>query len=155
MKINGYLLILSILFLSASSVVRADLAEAEDVAYRMAIRYSDRGFKMAPTDHSGVMLNDAMQEFKVPVVKGLDYVFLVGSDDFAEDVDIYVYDEVGQLIVDDRRSRSQLAGVQFRSSYTGYVKAYLHIPRRFSGPAAWYVLAGRRGASMDSDATGD
>ena len=32
----------------------ADPAEAEDTAYRMAKKYTEKGFAMAPTDHSGV-----------------------------------------------------------------------------------------------------
>ena len=35
--------------------------------------------------------------------KGLDYVFLAGIDLAVQDIDIYVYDEVGSLILDDRR----------------------------------------------------
>ena len=39
----------------------------------------------------------------IPITKGLDYVILIGRDEFARDIDLYVYDEDGPLILDDRR----------------------------------------------------
>ena len=64
----------------------ADPAEAEDTAYRMAKKYTEKGFAMAPTDHSGVCGGGTAIEFLIPVNKGLDYVFLVGTDLAARDV---------------------------------------------------------------------
>lgn len=123
--------------------VHADPAEAEDTAYRMAKRYVDKGFAMAPTDNYGVAGGGEAIRFYVPVNKGLDYVFLVGTDQMAVDVDIYVYDDVGQLILDDRRV-GRLAGVQFRSSYNGTAVVYM-VMAQARGLASWYVLVGRRG----------
>lgn len=128
---------------AASHTLFADPAEAEDTAYRMAKRYIDKGFAMAPTDHSGVAGAGAAIEFLIPVNKGLDYTFLVGTDKAAIDVDIYVYDDVGSLILDDRRP-GRLSGVQFRSSYNGTAKVYMHMASA-TGLASWYVLVGRRG----------
>jgi hypothetical protein len=71
----------------------------------------------------------------------------VGTDELARDVDIYVYDEVGQLILDDRRS-SKIAGVQFRSSYNGTAVVYLHMARA-NGLASYTVLVGRRGVAKE------
>ncbi len=110
----------------------------------MAIQYRERSFAMSPTDNSGLTGAGGCIKFLVPVNKGLDYVFLVGTDAAARDVDIYVYDEVGGLILDDRR-RGKLAGVQFRSSYNGTALVYVHMANA-DGLAAWYVLVGRRGA---------
>jgi len=126
------------------SIAQADPAEAEDTAYRMARKYLDKGFAMAPTDHSGVCGGGNAIEFLIPVNKGLDYVFLVGTDKAAIDVDLYVYDDVGSLILDDRRI-GRLSGVQFRSSYNGTTKVYVHMNRAI-GMASWYVLVGRRGS---------
>jgi len=126
-----------------TSTLRADPAEAEDDAYRMAKRYVDKGFALAPTDNSGVCGGGQAVSFYIPVNKGLDYVFLVGSDRAAQDVDLYVYDDVGQLILDDRRP-GRLAGVQFRSSYNGTAVVYM-VMSRATGLASWYVLVGRRG----------
>jgi hypothetical protein len=86
----------------------------------------------------------------IPVTKGLDYVILVGRDAFAADVDLYVYDEVGQLILDDRRATSR-AGVKFRSSYSGTVEAVVHLAKVHGyGLAAYAILVGRRGIVMEN-----
>jgi hypothetical protein len=137
------------LWLAVVGLLRVDLAwadpaEAEDTAYRMARKYTEKSFAMAPTDHSGVCGGGTAIEFLIPVNKGLDYVFLVGTDLAARDVDIYVYDDVGGLILDDRRP-GRLAGVQFRSSYNGTTKVYMHMASSI-GLASWYVLVGRRGS---------
>lgn len=126
----------------------ADPAEAEDVAYRMAKTYIDRSFVIAPTDNFGLVGEGGVIQFLVPVNRGLDYVFLAGTDGMARDVDIYVYDEVGNLILDDRR-RQKNAGVQFRSSYNGTANVYLHMAGA-EGIASWCVLVGRRGEGKRS-----
>jgi len=140
-----------LLLASAVLAVRpaaADPAEAEDVAYRMAKTYIDRSFVIAPTDNFGLVGQGGVIQFLVPVNRGLDYVFLAGTDGMARDVDIYVYDEVGNLILDDRR-RQKNAGVQFRSSYNGTAIVYLHMARA-EGIASWCVLVGRRGEGKRS-----
>ncbi|MEX1044693.1 MAG: hypothetical protein WEC73_01070, partial [Chthoniobacterales bacterium] len=141
------------LLLMASAVfaahpAAADPAQAEDVAYRMAKTYIDRSFVIAPTDNFGLVGQGGVIQFFVPVNRGLDYVFLAGTDGMARDVDIYVYDEVGNLILDDRR-RQKNAGVQFRSSYNGTAIVYLHMAGA-EGIASWCVLVGRRGAEKAS-----
>ena len=140
----SYALCLAAVGLLRMALAFADPAEAEDTAYRMAKKYTEKGFAMAPTDHSGVCGGGTAIEFLIPVNKGLDYVFLVGTDLAARDVDIYVYDDVGGLILDDRRP-GRLAGVQFRSSYNGTTKVYMHMASSI-GLASWYVLVGRRGS---------
>src|SRR5207247_5196287 len=97
------------------------------------------------------------------VTKGLDYLILVGGDSSAVDLDLYVYDEDGQLILDDRRPprhavRERIregrrggvepggdeSGVKFRASYTGTIEAFVHIAAA-RGRASYAVLVGRRG----------
>jgi hypothetical protein len=121
----------------------ADPAKAEDDAYSMAVHYTARGFYMSPTNTSGIAGSGYTVKVLIPVSKGLDYVILIGRDAFARDIDLYVYDEVGQLILDDRRATSR-AGVKFRSSYNGTVQAIVHIARA-QGLASYAVLVGRRG----------
>jgi hypothetical protein len=142
-------LLLGALLLAASTTSQADPREAEDVAYRMATSYVAKGFSMAPTDNSGILGGGQALRFLIPVTKGLDYVFLCGADQSALDVDVYVYDEVGNLILDDRRS-TKLAGVQFRASYNGTALVYLHMARA-NGLASYYVLVGRRGTPRAGD----
>jgi hypothetical protein len=121
----------------------ADPAKAEDDAYHMAVHYTSIGFYMSPTNTSGIAGSGYTVKVMIPVTKGLDYVILIGRDAFAKDIDLYVYDEVGQLILDDRRPSSR-AGVKFRSSYTGTVQAIVHMARA-QGLASYAVLVGRRG----------
>ena len=135
--------LLGTLVLALPGTVRADPTAAEDDAYSMAVHYTQRGFAMSPTNHNGVGGTGTVIRFLVPVSRGLDYVFLAGIDDYVKDIDIYVYDEVGSLILDDRRSNRR-AGVKFRSSYNGTAQVYLHVARA-SGLASYSVLVGRRG----------
>lgn len=146
MKKLSTLTLASLLLLSAGSL-HADPAQAEDVAYRMAKDYIAKSFQMAPTDNTGILGSGQAIRFLIPVSRGVDYVFLAGTDGFALDADIYVYDEVGQLILDDRRG-SKLAGVQFRSSYNGTAVVYLHMARA-NGLASYCVLVGRRGTQKE------
>ncbi len=130
-------------------LVHADPAKAEDECYNMAVRYTARGFYLSPTNTSGVGTAGFTVKVMIAVTKGLDYLILVGGDAFAIDLDLYVYDEVGQLILDDRRAQHDpharhVAGVKFRSSYTGTAEAFVHIARA-RGLASYAVLVGRRG----------
>lgn len=122
---------------------QADPAKAEDDAYSMAVTYTARGFAMSPTNHNGVGGGGYTVRFLIPVSKGLDYVFLCGVDSFVLETGIYVYDEVGSLILDDRRG-GRRAGVKFRSSYNGTVQVYLNLGRT-RGLGSYSVLVGRRG----------
>lgn len=135
--------LIAVLLLVAQLPLRADPAKAEDDCYNMAVYYTARGFAMSPTNTSGLGGAGFTVRLLIPVSKGVDYVILVGRDVAARDLDLYVYDEVGSLILDDRRNNSR-AGVKFRSSYSGTVQAYVHIARA-TGLAAYAVLVGRRG----------
>ena len=130
---------------------KADPAGAEDNAYRLAVKFVQRGFAMAPTNNSGVGGSGFTVRFLVPVSKGVDYIFLCGMDTMVQRSGIYVYDEVGNLILDDRRGGKN-SGVQFRSSYNGTVQVYVNISRA-DGLGAYAVLVGRRGEERRTDTT--
>lgn len=153
MKTNSFALIAAGLmaFLLPAGKAFADPASAEDDAYGMSVKYTQKGYAMAPTNTSGVGGSGTLIRFIVPVSRGLDYVFLAGIDDFVKDIDIYVYDEVGNLILDDRRP-TRRAGVQFRSAYNGTVQVYLHL-RQTNGMGAYSVLVGRRGSVREKNDT--
>jgi len=127
------------LALSASA---QDPVKAGDDAYSMGVYYSQRGFNMLPAI-DGVDGRGAKIEFLIPVTQGIDYVFLGGRDRYIQDLDIYIYDESGALLIKDRRSDAR-AGTRFRASYTGSVKVILHVARA-NGLGAWSVIVGRRG----------
>jgi hypothetical protein len=143
MKLLPTIILSGCLFCGLTATVKADPREAEDIAYRMATSYVAKGFSMAPTDNSGVLGAGQAVRFLIPVTKGLDYVFLAGGDQNARDIDVYVYDEVGNLILDDRRP-NKYAGVQFRAAYNGTTIVYLHMAKA-DGLGCYYVLVGRRG----------
>ena len=144
MKLQILLLIGGCVALPAfAPLLHADPAKAEDDCYSMAVHYTQRGFAMSPTNTSGVATAGFVVKVMIPITKGLDYVILVGRDKFAKDIDLYVYDEDGQLILDDRRADSR-AGVKFRASYTGTCEAFVHMARA-QGLAAYALLVGRRG----------
>ncbi|MGF1656318.1 MAG: hypothetical protein ACFCU3_04990 [Verrucomicrobiales bacterium] len=144
----AWLLLIAVTLIPCTAL--ADPAKAEDDAYSMAVYYTQRGFAMAPTNHNGVGGTGTVIRFIIPVTRGLDYAFLVGVDQAMRDVDLYVYDEVGNLILDDRRPNRR-AGVRFRSSYSGTVQVYLHIASA-SGLASYSVLVGRRTSAFAESA---
>lgn len=150
MRFPSYVFAGAALFAAWCTPLKADPREAEDIAYRMATSYVAKGFSMAPTDNSGVMGAGQAIRFLIPVTKGLDYVFLAGGDKSAIDLDVYVYDEVGNLILDDRRP-SRYAGVQFRASYNGTAIVYLNMSKA-DGLGSYYVLVGRRGVAKEDGA---
>ncbi len=129
---------------------RGDVAKADDIAYRMATDYTKRGYAMTPSGKNGIIGGGSVMEFLFPVSKGVDYIFLLGADENLRQSQIYVYDEVGNLIRDDqRRGNLGRAGVGFRSAYNGTVKVYF-VAVRTRGLGAWSVLVGRRGAERRS-----
>lgn len=149
MRLRNWFATVAITLFVGVTQTQADPAKAEDEAYKMAVRYTQQGFLMSPTNHFGLGGSGYTMKFNFySVSKGVDYVFLAGGDLAAKDIDMYVYDEVGSLILDDRRTDSK-AGVKFRSSYSGYVVVYVHIARA-SGLASFSLLVGRRGVEKDS-----
>lgn len=129
----------------------ADPAKAEDDCYNMSVRWTQRGYAMSPTNYTGLGGSGYTVRFIVPVTRGIDYVFLAGVDEAVQDLDIYVYDEVGNLILDDRRA-DRRAGVRYRSSYTGTTNVYVHVARA-SGLASFAVMVGRRGVDKGAGGT--
>ena len=149
---NKLLRLLLAVGLIIPNIATSDPATAEDDCYKMAVYYRDRGYAMTPTNYAGLGGTGNTVKYNIPVSKGLDYVFLVGRDGNARDIDIYVYDEVGNLILNDVRADSR-AGVKFRSAYNGTVFAYVHLARA-SGLAAYAVMVGRRGNDKGEPAPG-
>ena len=137
-----FLLCAAIALLPGASAFGQSPARAEDDAYRMAIRQVQRGYTMYPAT-SGVAQRGERIRFLLPITKGVDYVFLVGVDDFVRDVDLYVFDESNSEILVDRRA-DRRAGTRFRAAYTGTATVYVYMANA-SGLASWAVLVGTRG----------
>jgi hypothetical protein len=139
---NQLLLCAVLALLPGAAAFGQSPARAEDDAYRMAIRQVQRGYTMYPAT-SGVAQRGERIRFLLPITKGVDYVFLVGVDDFVRDVDLYVFDENnGEILVDRRADRR--AGTRFRASYTGTATVYVYMANA-NGLGSWAVLVGTRG----------
>ena len=137
------LLLASALAMAPHSL-RADPASADDDCYKMAVHYTQTGYAMTPTNYTSTGGSGLTVKYNIPVSRGLDYVFLVGRDSYVRDIDLYVYSEVGNLIIKDTRPDSR-AGVKFRADYNGTVIVYVHLARA-TGLASFSVMVGRRGA---------
>lgn len=124
---------------------RADIQDARDKSYLIALSSKALGFNVSPTGISGHLFEGQYYNVRVTVKKGVDYVILVGGDMNARDIDLYVFDEEGNTWQVDRRidKKGASAGVQNTASYSGYLDVYIHM-RRASGLASFSVLAGRR-----------
>ena len=135
--------------------VRADVTEAADKAYTMAMKYSGKGFYMTPSKEGHAGLGMTI-EFEVPVNRGLDYVFIVGGDRFCEGIEVWIEaEETGNTLVKDtRKARNGMAGVRWRSDYNGSVNVVVNFAR-VTSRCGWCALVGRRGTAAEPyDGTG-
>jgi hypothetical protein len=122
------------------TVANATPYNAEDDAWQMTPYHP--GYSFRPI-RSGNATAGQVILFEVQVSKGVDYVFLAGRDSDIADLDLVVYDEVGTLLSDDRRTLSR-AAVRFRPNYTGIANVYVVVKRaKYLGSYA--VIAGVRG----------
>ena len=122
--------------------LRADIQDARDRSYIIALSSKRRGFNVSPTGISGHLFAGEYYNVRVTVKKGVDYAILVGGDINAKDIDLYIFDEEGNTWQNDTRSL-QDAAVEETASYSGYLDVYIHM-RKASGLASFSVLAGRR-----------
>jgi hypothetical protein len=133
------------LLVLAAPQARADVSEAADRAYAMASKYSGMGYYMTPAKegHGGFGVT---YEFEVPVNRGLDYVFIVAGDHYAQNIEVWIEaEETGNTLVKDTRKESNaLAGVHWRSDYNGSVNVVVNFAR-VSSRCGWCALVGRRG----------
>lgn len=133
-------LIATVAAFAMPNVATATPYNAEDDAWQMTPYHP--GYNFRPI-RSGNATAGQVILFEVQVSKGVDYVFLAGRDSDIQDLDIVVYDEVGTLLSDDRRTYSR-AAVRFRTNYTGIANVYVVVKRaKYLGSYA--VIAGVRG----------
>lgn len=98
----------------ADTSVPLDLA-ARDDARKIAIKFRDRGYVVRPVA-DGVQ-RGAASVYQITLERGTDCVIMAGIDGGMA-VDLYVKDEVGNVIVRDTRPISR-ACVSFTTSYNG------------------------------------
>ena len=120
----------------------ADVREARDRSYEIAQSSRKRGYFMTPTGIQGHLGQGEYFQVNLQVQKGLDYCILVGGDALADNIDLYVFDELDNVWKHDIRGQKD-AGVEHTANYTGILKVYIHM-RQSKGLASFSVLAGRR-----------
>jgi hypothetical protein len=131
---------------------KADPAEAADRAFKAAFKYVNMGYFMSPSKEGhgseGVSL-----DFEIPVARGLDYTFIVAGDHYCKDIDVYVEAEETEntIVKDVRRNDGGIAGVRWRSDYTGNVTVVVNIVRS-SIRCGWCALVGRRNTVSSNEA---
>lgn len=152
---HRHLAILACSAILATISAKADPMEAADKAYEMAAKYHDLMYYFAPVQE-GYAGHGVTIEFEVPVARGLDYVFIAAGDKYCKDVNIYVEAEGTRNTIkkDVRPVDNGLAGVGWRSDYTGVVNVVVHFARA-TDRCGWTVLAGRRGTLTASPEPND
>jgi len=141
-----------LLLAATPTVSKADVAEAADRAFKAAAKYTLMGYYMSPSKEGhgseGITL-----DFEIPVARGLDYTFIVAGDHYCKDIDVYVEAEETQntLVKDVRRNDGGIAGVRWRSDYTGNVTVVVTIARA-SIRCGWCALVGRRNTVSSNEA---
>jgi hypothetical protein len=89
---------------------------ARQDARKIAVKFRERGFRITPVANGDNKHSELV--FPIELVKGTDCVIMVGIDEVIKDVDLYVKDEVGNMIAQDTRTINR-ACVQFAASYNG------------------------------------
>ncbi len=85
-------------------------------ARKIAVKFRDRGYRITPVANGDNL--QPFTQFDLNLTKGTDCVIMVGKDDAMPDVDLYVKDDVGNMIQADTRPISR-ACVEFSASYNG------------------------------------
>lgn len=135
-----------------TSLLSANPREARDMARALAGGYAQKGFVTTPTSHAGVLGGggqDAGQSYLIPVVKGFDYVLLVGTDQGA--LVVNVYDETDNAILEGRPA-GKMSGVQFRAAYNGTARVHVYVARS-SDRVNYHVLQLSRATSQARSVT--
>jgi hypothetical protein len=89
---------------------------ARQDARKIAVKFRERGFTIMPVGNGDNKHSSLV--FEIEVQRGLDYIVMVGIDEVIADVDLYVKDEVGNMIAQDTRNINR-ACVEFSASYNG------------------------------------
>jgi hypothetical protein len=116
---------------------------ARQDARKISAKFRDRGFTIMPVATGNNKYGELV--FRIELIKGLDYVIMVGIDGVIQDVDLYVKDEVGNMIAQDTRTINR-ACVQFAASYNGIYEVVVD-PAKTRLLGHFAVLAGVQAAN--------
>jgi len=128
------LAMVGILLISAAVASEADATACLDQLVNNA---SAQGYRLRNTDTEQLAPNEA-HGYTAVFTKGREYLVFACGDAAARDLDIYLYDEGGDLVFQDRMSDAQpivTVTPEWTGSYTVVVKLY-----DAEGPAS-YAMA--------------
>jgi hypothetical protein len=94
----------------------SDPKESREDARKIAVKFRDRGYNISPIANGDNFKSQTIFNFEL--TKGLDCVFMVGIDEAMPDVDLYVKDDVGNMVAQDTRTIRR-ACVEFTASSNG------------------------------------
>ena len=80
----------------------SDPKEAREDARKIAVKFRDRGYSISPIANGDNFTSQTV--FDMELTKGLDCVIMVGIDEAMPDVDLYVKDDVGNMVAQDTRT---------------------------------------------------
>lgn len=122
----------------------AGLSDSRNFAYEFSARYANQGYRVQP-GFSDLDNEGTERRFEFSVSRGVDYIFLLAGDRSVTKIDIMVFDENKNLLVEDKRTRGKWAGIAWTSNYTGTAHVWIRIARTTDSPVGWTALVGRRG----------
>ncbi|OYW73443.1 MAG: hypothetical protein B7Z37_21350 [Verrucomicrobia bacterium 12-59-8] len=96
--------------------LESDPMAARVDARKIAVKFRDRGYRITPVANGDNLTS--FTQFDLNLTKGTDCVIMVGIDSAMPDVDLYVKDDVGNMIRADTRTINR-ACVEFSASYNG------------------------------------
>lgn len=89
---------------------------ARQDARKIAVKFRERGYRITPLANGDNKHSELI--FDLELTRGVDCVIMVGIDEVIGDVDLYLKDEVGNMLQQDTRNISR-ACVEFSASYNG------------------------------------
>jgi len=116
----------------------SDPKESREDARKIAVKFRDRGYNISPIANGDNFTSQTV--FDIELTKGLDCVIMVGIDEAMPDVDLYVKDDVGNMVAQDTRTIRR-ACVEFTAASNG-VYTIIVKPSRSAVMGHFTVLGG-------------
>ena len=128
----------AVLLLAGAPRARADEATAIARAAGMWLgTILVKGFSGFAREDSGVLRPGQFYRYPVTLYRGRRYALFAAGDNNINDLDVYLYDEDGDLVVSDD-ARDNMPGVFFAPAYSGL---YYLVVLNYDGDRGWYHMA--------------
>ena len=105
--------------------------------------FTELGIQERSTFSYGTLYQGQNSVFSKTFYRSNTYVLGVAGDDDAKDIDIYVYDQNGNLVAKNN-ANDQVAVVKFYARYTGiyYIKVVMYATSSRGRPGCWALNYG-------------